>query len=124
MNRNQNLEVALTKRLCPICTKEVDGEIMFNTRLTPGDAKKVKAIHGQVVGFGKPCEECSENMKEAFMLVGVVEEKSDDRNNPYRSGKIWGIRKEAAKQIFQGIDLSKGFSFIDMKAAEQIGLPV
>jgi hypothetical protein len=37
---SNKLGVALTKTLCPVCTKEMDGDILLNIRLTESDAKK------------------------------------------------------------------------------------
>ena len=54
-----NISVALAKELCFLCTKEVDGPLLLNKRLTVADAEKVKELHGKAIGWTKkPCEEC------------------------------------------------------------------
>ena len=94
---NVDLGVALVKYVCPICGKinEDDSAIVMNKRLTKSEAKKVEAMNGQVVGFSdKPCKECQSCIdKGAFMIIGVDADKTDDMQNPYRSGHLVGIKK-------------------------------
>lgn len=119
---DNKLGVALVKEACPLCGKTEDGPIIMNTRLTNKMARKVEELHGQVIGYmDKPCKECQEYMSKGFLLIGVIDEKTEDKTNPYRSGNIWVIKHEAAEKMFN--DTSKGAAFIDVKAAEQIGLP-
>jgi len=120
---SSKLEVALVKEACPICGKAEDGPILMNTRLTEREAQKVKELHGQVIGYmDKPCSECQGLMEKGFLLIGVIEEKTEDRANPYRSGNQWVITMEAAKRMFKEESLSRGAAFIDMKVAVEIGL--
>lgn len=116
--------VALVKELCPMCAKEIEGPIILNTVLTPARAKEVESLHGQVIGFAEqPCDECKELKTKGFVLIGVVEAKTDDIRNPYRSGNIWVITHEASKTMFPPDKLVKGVAYIDVLAAELIGLP-
>lgn len=125
MVKETNLEVALCKEVCPICCKEQNGPIIMNTRLTQSDAQKVKKLHGQTIGYTEqPCDECKKMMKKGFVLIGVIEEKTEDRKNPYRSGNLWVIKQDTVDRIFKNIDKSKGMAFIDIKVAEMIGLPL
>lgn len=120
--KGNNLGVALCKEACPLCGKLEDGPILLNTRLTPGEAKKVESLHGQTIGYmDKPCSECQDMMSKGFLLIGVDEEKTEDRKNPYRTGHQWVITHEAAKQLFNNSG-DKGVAFLDIKAAKQIGL--
>ena len=122
MKNENKLGVALTKYACPICARKFDGAIVMNTRLTKPNAKKVEELHGKVVEI-RECDECVEMKKKAFILIGVIEEKTDDRNDPYRSGNIWGISFEYAKKIFDGNAPKVGVAYIDMKTAKAMGLP-
>lgn len=124
MTDDKKLGVALTKELCPICTKEVDGAIVMNTRLTPGAAKNVEKLHGQVVGWSKePCEECKEMKAKGFVLIGAVEKKTTDATNPYRSGNIWVVAHSVATDLFGENPPKSGVAFIDVNVAQQMGLP-
>jgi len=119
------LEVALVKELCPICAKSFEGPIVMNTMLTKEDAKNVKDLHGQIVGYlEKPCAECQDMQKKGFVLIGADSSKTDDPKNPYRTGNIWVITNEAAMNLFHFPTLPQsGVAFIDIEAAEKIGLP-
>ena len=117
--------VALTKELCPICTKELSGDIVMNTKLTEHNAKEVEKLHGQVIGWSKkPCDDCQEMQKQGFVLIGAVEAKTTDTTNPYRSGNIWCVKEEVADQLFAPHPRPKsGVAFIDVTVADQMKLP-
>ena len=129
--KNNNLKVVLTKELCIICTKEVDGAIILNSLLTKKAAKEVKELHGKVVGFAKePCEECKADLEKAFLFIGYDEEKSDLNNLPqgfYRTGHIISTKKDIPLvQEFvkekQPKALEKGFIFMSHKVMGHFGL--
>jgi RecJ-like exonuclease len=127
--KNENvIGVALTKEACPLCGAVQDGDIIINTRLSPGNAKKVEALHGQVVGYmKKPCEECQGIMKQGILLIGVVEAKTDDHNNPYRSGNKWGVTEDFINRVFDPEMakevISKRACFFPVEVAVQMGFP-
>lgn len=125
MKEEENrIGVALVKELCPICAKEIEGPIILNTILTPGRAKEVEKLHGKVVGYAeKPCDECKDLKTKGFVLIGVVQAKTDDMKYPYRSGNIWVVTHEASTKMFPPENLVKGVAYIDVLAAELIGLP-
>jgi len=121
---SNKLGVALTKTLCPVCTKEMDGDILLNTRLTEGEAKKVEAMHNQVIGWSKTlCPDCLDMKEKGFILIGAVEKKTDDVTNPYRSGNIWVVKEEVAVQLFGEKLPPAGIAFIDITVADQMELP-
>lgn len=121
---SNKLGVALTKTLCPVCTKEMDGDILLNTRLTEGEAKKVEAMHNQVIGWSKTlCPDCSDMKSKGFILIGAVEAKTEDVTNPYRSGNIWVVKEEVAIQLFGEKLPPQGIAFIDVTVAQQMELP-
>lgn len=125
----RTLEVALVKEACPLCGALIDGPIVMNTRLTPGEAKKVKALHGQTIGYApKPCPECQDVMSKAILLIGVVEAKSPDMNNPYRSGNKWGVTEDFIRRTFSPPELvedviKKRACFFPVEEAEKMGFP-
>lgn len=122
---SNKLGVALTKTLCPICTIEMDGDILLNTKLTENEAKKVEDLHNQVIGWSKiPCTSCQELMTKGFILIGAVEAKTEDVTNPYRSGNIWVVKQEVADNLFKPNPApSSGVSFIDVNVAKEMELP-
>ena len=123
---NKDLGVALVKEACFVCAAIYDGSIVMNTRLSPTQAKKVEELNGQVVGYlPEPCEKCKELMSKGFLLVGIIEEKSDDKSNPYRSGNQWVVTNDYASRLLEKEPdiLTRGWSFIDIEIAKTIGLP-
>lgn len=124
MMKEDRLGVAMVKEACPLCGALQDGPIILNKRLTPGEAKKVKDLHGQTIGYSeKPCKECQDIMNQAFLLIGIVETKTDDPKNPYRSGNKWGVKPEYAKKLLGEDGIKKGAAFISVEAAHKMGFP-
>ena len=81
MSKEKLLGVALVKEACPLCGAAEDGPIVMNTRLGPQRAKDVEELHGKVVGYmDKPCSQCQGLLDQGFLLIGVIEEKTDDPN--------------------------------------------
>ena len=120
--------VALVKELCRCCTKEMDGPIVINSRLTESMAKKVEDMHGKVTGFAeKPCDECQDLMEQGCILVTVDEKLTDDMNNPYRTGGFFVMKDEAIMRIFD-VEMAESlvnktrFGYIEHDAATQLGL--
>lgn len=131
MKNENKLEVALAKEICYICGKEVDGPILMNTKLTEKEANKIKELHQKPIGFTeKPCKECQENLKKAFLIIGIDEEKTDFENLPegfYRSGHLVGVKKDIPlvqehikKEVPEAI--KKGYIFMDYRIMEKLGL--
>lgn len=117
--------VALTKEVCPVCCKEQDGAIVMNTVLNERNATEVEKLHNQVVGFmPHPCTECREKMPEGTgtWLVIVDEDKSDEPNNPYRTGNIFGMKREDVESIFN-VPYSE-IAYMDYRVAQHIGIEV
>ena len=117
------LGTALVKRLCPICLKEQDSEILMNTVLTEKNAENVEKLHGKVVGFlDDGCDECKEKLppEKGTWFIVVDVEKTTDRNNPHRTGSIFGVSKEYAIKV--GID--SYVAYIDVKDAIKLNFPI
>lgn len=127
---NTNLEVSLVKELCPVCGKEMDGPIIMNTVLTEDEANKVKDLHNKVIGFANHCcEECSKYKDEAVFFVSIDGSKSkgDSFKHIYRTGKIYGIKKEAdvvkaCKDYIVTIKDGTQIVFIDEEAGKNLGV--
>ena len=117
------LGTALVKRLCPVCLKEQDSEILMNKVLTEKNAQNVKKLHGKVVGFlDDGCDECKEKLppEKGTQFIVVDVEKTTDRENPYRTGSIFGVSKEYAMKV--GID--SYVAYIDVKDAIKLNFPI
>ena len=119
--------VAMLKYICPICGQinEDASTIAINSLLTETAAKKVKAMHNQVVGFSeKPCKECQSYIdKGAFLVIGIDAEKTDDMSNPYRTGHLVGIKKES--EFYKHLPdeyKKKDAIFMDYKEMEACGM--
>ena len=122
---SNKLGVALTKEVCPVCCQEFDGSIVMNTRLTEPEAKKVEEMHGKVLGFMEhPCTECREKMPEGTgtWLIVVDGDKTEDQRNLYRTGELFGLKREASERIFN-VPYSE-VAFIDYRDAQTIGLEI
>ena len=127
MVKENTLGVALVKEACRVCGKLMDGPIIMNTRLSKPMAQKVEELHGKTTGYAKePCQECQDMMKQGILLVGVVEAKTDDHNNPYRSGNRWVVSEDFIKRAFGDMAeevISKGVAFFSVEAAHKMGFP-
>ncbi len=122
--------VALTKEVCLLCYKEVDGPIVMNTVLTEKNAKQVEELQGKSIGYAnEPCSECKHRMTQGFILLGIDEEKTDFNNLPggfFRTGQYVVLRKESnfvqhLKETRPEIYKS-GFTFIDQRALVKMGI--
>ena len=117
------LGTALVKRLCPVCLKQEDSEILMNTVLTEKNAEEVKKLHGKVVGFSDDCcDECKEKLppEKGTWFIVVDSEKTDDQNNPYRTGSIFGVSKEYAMKV----GITDYVAYIDVKDAIKLNFPI
>ena len=117
------LGTALVKRLCPVCLKEQDSEILMNTVLTKKNADDVKAMHGKVIGFMEDaCNECQEKLPKdkGSWLVVVDLSKTEDKSNPHRTGQLFGVRKEYAQKI----GVNSYISYIDYNDAITLGFKI
>ncbi len=118
----KTLEVSLVKRVCPTCTKEVDAEIVMNTRLTTFDAKNVKEMHGKVVGMlDHPCEDCKKAAPDGIYFVGIDPEKGGKQEHElWRTGNVIALKKSAVKRMMPDADISKGYTYCQDSLIESI----
>ena len=127
---NQRLPVVLVKEACQLCGKQEDGPILLGRRMVKSDKKtKLEEMQGQCIGYmEKPCKDCQEIMDQAILLIGIVESKTDDIKNPYRSGNKWGVSEDFVRRTFQPKELAedvikKRAAFFPAEAAEKMGFP-
>jgi hypothetical protein len=62
------LGVALVHELCPICTKEMDGSIFINKKLTQKSAEEVEKMNGNVTWSKTFCTPCTDMKDKGFIL--------------------------------------------------------
>ena len=117
------LGTALVKRVCPVCCKEHDAEILMNTVLSEKNADNVEAMHGKVIGFmDDACHECQEKLPKdkGSWLVVVDLSKTEDKSNRHRTGQLFGVTKEYAQKI----GINSYISFIDYNDAIKLNFPI
>ena len=117
------LGTALVKRLCPVCLKQEDSEILMNKVLTEKNAKEVEKLHGKVIGFmDDACHECQEKLPKdkGSWLVVVDLSKTEDKSNHHRTGQLFGVTKEYAQKI----GINSYISFIDYNDAIKLNFTI
>lgn len=125
MGKSDNQFVALTYKACPCCGKkdEKQSELLIHQRF-----EDLSKIDKQITGFGTFCDECKEITTKAVACVVVDESKSDDMQNPYRTGNIFGLSEDwchkALPESMCEQVLKKRMFFMPHTDAIQLGLPV
>ena len=124
-----NFEVALTKEICPVCGKEMDGPLIMNSFLTEKYAKEVKDLNNKVIGFADHCcEECAKYKDDAVYFISIDESKSSQSlKELYRTGKISGVKKDSKfieqfKDFIVTLKDGTKIIFIDEQAGIKLGL--
>ena len=89
---------ALVKRVCRVCHQAVDAEIVIATKYYNGEPLiDLAKYHQKVVGFlEEPCDDCKKKFKmdEYNIILEFDEAKTDDRNDPYCTGRVLQVRKD------------------------------
>ena len=79
MSRNNNkvdFAASIVNKVCPICGKVVDEEIIMNKLLTEKAAEQVRELHGKTVGYSnKACDKCVEYADKAVFCIEIDAEK-------------------------------------------------
>lgn len=119
---NDPSPVALVYHQCPLCLAKDDGQILIHQRF--GDLSK---YNRQIVGVSKePCSQCKELMAQGLLVIEVDESKTTDDKNPYRTGHMFVLKKEAAARLFsEGLEQpypSKGVVFFSQELIAQLGM--
>ena len=129
MTKNNNVGVSLTKEICPICGKAIDGPIVMNTVLTKKEKEKVEQLNNKAIGFSKhPCEDCMKNYtKNDFKHVAILIMKSDTSKFPL--AVVWSpeefyraLPEERFNEIFMKFDNKFYVGRILLKTAHDINL--
>ncbi len=81
-----------------------------------GDAEAPK----NVVFDKNPCDNCKKLMEQGIMLIAVRDGESGD--NPYRTGQICVVTREAAERIFNEVPKC-GAGFVEESIWKHLGLP-
>jgi hypothetical protein len=90
------------------------------------DKRLRKSLPRNAVYDKIPCDKCQEVMKEGVIFVGV-RDGEQDKENPYRTGQIIGVREEAVKKIIKPSKLldeilKKRVCFIEEAVLKKMGL--
>lgn len=124
-----NFAVGMVNYACPICGKVVDNAIIMNERLTKKAADEIREAHGKTIGWSEnACKECSAHKDECVYVIEIDAEKSE-KNNPYRTGYYWGIRKDFAlfvehPEYILTTENGVSFCFMDKEVTRNIGIHV
>lgn len=99
----------------------------MNTELTEEAASEIAKLNNNVVGYADHvCEQCAEYKDAAVFFIGIDLEQSS-HNNPYRTGQITGLKKEAFlveafKDKLQYLKDGTTFCFIEEEAGKSLKL--
>lgn len=77
---------------CFVCQKDV-GVVLFGK--LKGD---IQAPRDVTLSYD-PCDECLGYMERGIILISVDEDKTEDENNPWRSGGWCVVKDEAVKRM-------------------------
>ena len=107
-----NLSVALTVELCPVCLAEMDGAIIMNSVLTEKNAKEVEDLNGKVVGYSEHiCDKCKEEIGDGIYLIAAKDDDSGE--DSIRTGRVVGITKDCFEMCFDMPFPEKQFAYIE-----------
>jgi len=110
--------VSVEQYRCPVCCVDTDsGSLLLDRRLRP-------SLESKTVTHWSLCPECEQKKNDGYIALveasnqtAAVKMDSDEAN---RTGRIFHIRKTAAKRIFKGVDLSAPFLFIDVAVGDAL----
>ena len=124
-----NFAIGLVNYICPICGKVVDSAIIMNERLNKKSAEEIRKAHGKAIGYSEnACEKCTSHKDDCIYVIEIDADKSEP-NNPYRTGKYWGIVKDFALFVDHPeyiITTKNGvsFCFMDKELTHKLGFYV
>ncbi len=98
ISKKYGLNMSITH--CECCGKEI-GIAMFGTSWKdPKTGKTAEAPKGVAMGL---CDDCKKVVDQQGLLIIEVRD-GESGKNPYRTGRIVGITKEAKERMFKGIE--------------------
>jgi len=106
---------------CFVCMKDVGVALFGRLR---GDRR---APH-RVCLSAEPCDECKRFMEMGIILISVDEKKTNDPNNPWRTGGWAVVREGVVKRMVRPKELAdqiiaKRMAFVPDDAWDKLGLP-
>jgi len=114
--------------VCFYCGDE-NGEVVIPGLLrSKKDGQDVEAPR-RAVWHKEPCARCQGFMAEGIIMISVDESKSDDQQNPYRTGGWVVLKEEALRRIglqppeLEAAVLRQRVCFIADDAWDRLGLP-
>lgn len=128
---------ALTKVMCPVCTKTYDSDIVIATRATttPEGQHDVDKMHGKVTDYmDKPCSECMAAIGGAesgnVYIIGIDAVKSgNDIYSVFRTGNVYGVTNDYIHRLFDNAPKQLSFAkkhrfvFVDYLFLKTLGFP-
>lgn len=126
---NSGIGVAIVHEVCPICGKPMNESILMNRKIGPKRAKQVEEAHGKTIGYSEnACKDCASYKNDCVYVIEIDVDKSES-NNPYRTGKYWGIVKDFAFFVDHPeyiITTKNGvsFCFMDKEVTHKLGFYV
>ena len=125
MEKNK-IGVAVVHEICPVCGKPINEQIVMNRIPSYKSVKEIEDANGKAIGYSKTaCEECAKYKDKVVYCILIDASKSTD-NNPYRTGEIYGIKKDYPLFLEHPEFINKteddvSFCFMDKKAAKECG---
>lgn len=119
-----NFGVSLVNYLCPICGNVAEEGIIMNSILTEKYAKEVKSLHGKAIGYSdKCCKECAQYKDDVVFFIGIDESVKE----PYRTGNIAGIKKDAelvskVENFINKLNDGTQYVFIENNVGKELGI--
>ena len=99
--------------VCHVCGKEM-GVVMFGTSYKDENGKTAEAPHR--ISLGHTCDECSQVINNRGVFF--IEVRDGERGpNPYRTGRLWAVKKEAADRVFPD---HKAVNFVEQQIANKL----
>ena len=107
--------VTMEQKMCPICgVTEDSGAILLDKRLRP------KFDMYTTTGYGL-CKVCQKKKDDGYLAIIICDPSKGAPNDGmvkleevYRTGGLIHIKKEVAKNIFPGMDITRDFVFGDI----------
>lgn len=84
---------------CECCGKEI-GVALFGTSWKDKNGKTAEAPREVAMGL---CDDCEKVIKSKGLMIIEVRD-GESGNNPYRTGRLVGITKEAKERMFKDIN--------------------
>lgn len=118
---------ALVHKLCPICGKAMNEQIIMNAIGNKKNAKAIDEANGRAIGYSKDaCEECCKHKDEGVYIIAIDPDRSDN-NGVYCTGQVACVNKNSqlfkdkADYIFK-TNNGVSYMFMEEEAGKVIGI--